>query len=317
MELKNIINIMIVLYLLLFICLILIYIKSASKFGLLDIPNDRSSHTTITVRGGGVIFPIAILLAYFLSSDQYHFFLAAILLLSIVSFVDDKYSISSGWRFIVQIIASILLIIELDLSYFIIPFTLFVLVGGVNAFNFMDGINGITAMYSIVTLGTLYLINIQFAFVESYYILLPLLAVIAFAFFNVRKKALCFAGDVGSISIALIILFLVIKLVLTTQDLSYFLLLFIYALDSGATIIKRKMQGQNILKPHREHLYQQLVHKTNWTHLQVSFLFAITQIVINLFVVFLQLNIYWIIFSSSILVISYIFALKYIIKRER
>ena len=290
----------------------------AKKYNILDIPNHRSSHNKTTIRGGGVIFPVALLLAYFLFDFQYTWFVASVLILSVVSFLDDLYSLSNRIRFFVQFLAVFLLLFELDLIqlFWFFPVLFFVLIGGLNAFNFMDGINGITALYSMIALSSLYYINLIVQFIDSEFILIPLLAVIIFSFLNIRKRALCFAGDVGSISIAAIILFLMFKLVIHTQNYFYLILLLVYALDSGATILKRKLRGENIFKPHREHLYQQLVHIKELSHLQVSFLFAAVQLVIN-FCVFFEGSLYWVLFTVLIVMISYIFALNHIQKIEK
>ena len=302
----------------LFIIIELIYLKIARKVGFMDLPNHRSSHLQPTIRGGGVIFPIALFLCYFSSAHHLHLLLISILLLAVISLIDDKYSLTSKLRFAMHLIASLLLIIQLELPLlnWMLPIILFVFVGGLNAFNFMDGINGITALYSIVTLLTLYVANTQFPFIEANYIIFPLLSVLAFSFFNVRKRALCFAGDVGSICIAGIILFLLFRLVIHTQNYFYLLILLVYALDSGATILRRKCSGENIFKPHRKHLYQQLVHKKKLNHLQVSFLFATVQLFVNIFVLF-ETNIYWIIFLFLLVLISYIFAFNYIRTSEK
>ena len=237
-----------------------LYIILAKKYHILDVPNHRSSHHESTIRGGGIIFPFALLLAYFLFDFQYGWFVSSVLILSLVSFLDDLYSLSSVLRFLVQFLGVSLLLFELDLiqSLIFLPFLIFILLGGLNAFNFMDGINGITALYSLVLLGTLFYINQSIMFIDPGYILVPLIGVVIFSFFNVRNKAICFAGDVGSISIAAIILFLLFKLVIHSHDLVYLLLLLVYTIDSAATIFKRKFRGENIFKPHREHLYQQL-----------------------------------------------------------
>ena len=302
----------------LFIFIEVIYLKIARQVGLIDVPNHRSSHLNSTVRGGGVIFPIAFLLSYFTSTNHFTLLLIAVLMLSTISLLDDKYSLPSILRFTVQFIASVFLILQLELPliHWSFPIVLFVLIGGVNAFNFMDGVNGITALYSIVTLSTLWVVNTQVSFIEANYILFPLMSVLAFSLFNVRKRALCFAGDVGSISIAAIILFLLFKLVIHTQDYFYLLLLLVYALDSGVTILKRKFRRENIFKPHREHLYQQLVHKRGWAHLHVSLLFAIVQLLINSSVLF-ERSIFWIMFTVLLVMISYIFALNHIQKSEK
>lgn len=294
------------------------YMQLAKKYNILDIPNHRSSHNKSTIRGGGIIFPAALLLVYFLFDFQYTWFVTSVLVLSVVSFLDDLYTLSSRIRFFVQFLAVFLLLIELSLvqSFWLFPFLIFVLVGGLNAFNFMDGINGITALYSMVVLSSFFYVNQSLQFIDSEFIFIPLIGVIIFSFLNVRKRAHCFAGDVGSISIAAIILFLLFKLVIHTQNYFYLLFLLVYALDSGATVLKRKLRGENIFKPHREHLYQQFVHKKGWSHLQVSFLFSMVQLLVNISIV-LEGSFYWVLFTTLLVMISYIFALNHIRKSEK
>ena len=294
------------------------YMVLAKKYNILDVPNHRSSHHNMTIRGGGVIFPIALLLAYFLFDFQYSWFVLSVMILSFISFLDDLFSLSKRVRFFVHFISVFLLLLELNLlqPYWLFPFLFFILVGGLNSFNFMDGINGITALYSIVTLSSLYFINESLMFIERYFILIPLIGVFVFSFLNVRKRALCFAGDVGSISIAAIILFLLFKLVIHTNNFSYFFLLLVYALDSGATVLRRMMKGENIFMPHKEHLYQQLVHKKGWSHLYVSFIFSFAQLLINFSIVFNE-NVSWGVYTALFVMFSYIFAIYRIKKSEK
>ena len=300
-------------FLLLLGCMLL-YLKLARKYNILDIPNHRSSHAKATVRGGGIIFPISLLGAFFLSNFQNSYLLVAVFLLGIISFLDDVYTLPSKWRFIVQIISSALILYELELgiSLWIYPMLLFITIGGINAYNFMDGVNGMTALYSIVVLGTLLWINQTVVFVDDLFISLPLLSVVLFSFFNVRKKAVCFAGDVGSVSMALIVLFLLFQLVAVTQNLTYFLLLLVYVLDAGITIIRRKLNREDIFEPHCTHLYQKLVHDLKWPHLKTSLVYAGVQLLLNLLIVWLVVNsLFSTLLMATIVVvlsISYIFA---------
>ena len=97
--------------------LILLYLKLAKKYSILDVPNHRSSHMNATVRGGGIIFPIALLLTYFLFDFQYTWFVVSVFILSLVSFLDDLYSLSRLLRFFVQFLAVFLLLVELNLLH--------------------------------------------------------------------------------------------------------------------------------------------------------------------------------------------------------
>ena len=195
---------------------LLIYVKLAKKYSIYDIPNNRSSHSIITIRGGGIVFPISILMYFVNSGFEYPLFVFAILIISAISFKDDIKPLNTSIRLVFQLIAVLLVILQLfpQLPLVYSPIVLFILLGGVNAYNFMDGINGITASYSLVLLSTFYYINQSILFVDSDLIIFALISVIVF-YFNFRTKALCFSGDVGSLSIALLILFLLFKLIVS------------------------------------------------------------------------------------------------------
>lgn len=263
------------------------YLVLAKKFNILDIPNDRSSHTKPIIRGGGIIFPVSIVFYAIFFGFNYPYFLISLLLISVISFLDDIYTISSKWRFIIQLLSAILILLELCVPYsvyylFLIP----VLVGILNGYNFMDGINGITVSYSFVSIITLFVINQKLGFVENDLLLVILFSILIFSFLNFRKKAVCFAGDVGSVSIALIVLFLLFKLIISTSNPVYILLLVVYGIDTGITLFVRLKNGDNIFKPHREHLYQKIVDISKWSHIRVSLLYSFIQLAINFIVVY-------------------------------
>lgn len=266
----------------------LAYLKLAKAYNIIDKPNHRSSHDVVTIRGGGIVFPISILLFFFTSEFSYPFFSTAIVLISVVSFIDDIKPLKAVLRLLFHLISALLVIAEFipEVSVLVIPILLFILIGGVNAYNFMDGINGITSTYSLVILLSFLYLNQSLNFIDNDLIVLPLISVIVFSFFNFRKKALCFSGDVGSLSIALLILFILIKLIVFTQQPLYGLLLMVYAMDTALTMFKRKMNGENILKPHRSHLYQILANEKGFSHLKVSVIYGICQFLINYLVIF-------------------------------
>ena len=184
----------------------LFYFRIADKCNIIDKPNERSSHTRITLRGGGIIFYFGAL-GYFLSNDwSYPWFMLALTLITFISFVDDICSTSQGLRLVFHFTAMALMFYQwglFSLSWWWIIIALIVCTGIINAYNFMDGINGITGCYSLVILGSLAYINTEITqFVEPALIYTVLCSVLVFCFFNFRKKAKCFAGDVGSVSIA-------------------------------------------------------------------------------------------------------------------
>ena len=259
----------------------LFYFRIADKCNIIDKPNERSSHTRITLRGGGIIFYFGAL-GYFLSNDWgYLWFILALTLITFISFVDDIRSISQGLRLVFHFTAMALMFYQwglFSLSWWWIIIALIVCTGIINAYNFMDGINGITGGYSLVILGALAYINAEVTqFVEPALIYTVFCSVLVFCFFNFRKKARCFAGDVGSVSIAFILLFLIGKLIIKTEDFSWIILLSVYGVDSVLTIIHRLMLHENIGLPHRKHMYQLMANELKIPHVGVSLIYMAAQ----------------------------------------
>ncbi len=263
-----------------------VYFKIANKYNIIDKPNHRSSHTQVTIRGGGIIFPLAVLFWFVSSGFQYPFFVCGVVLVACVSFIDDIKDISRRARVLIHILSVSLIFYQLQI--FTVGWLALVLgyiffIGVINAYNFMDGINGITGLYSFVTIGTLFWIN-QFRthFIDNDLLIAVMLSLVVFGFFNFRKRAKCFSGDVGSIAMALIICFLLCKLMLQTNQPLYILLLLIYGIDVIATILVRLSKKENIFLAHRQHLYQLLVNQANYLHLSVALLYALMQLIINI-----------------------------------
>ncbi|MDX5428981.1 MAG: glycosyltransferase family 4 protein [Bacteroidota bacterium] len=261
---------------------LLAYLQLAPKWGIIDNPNHRSSHTRPTVRGGGILIPIAVVLAYIFSGYQYPWMMVSILLVSVISFVDDIRELSPKLRLPFQMLAVILMLYSagLPMTWWAIP--VFILaMGMMNAYNFMDGINGITGLYSLVCLGFLGSEMYSLDILSPAWVLFPAIACILFLYANFRKRALCFLGDVGSISLALLVLFLLGKLILYTAQPLYALFLLVYGLDAGLTVIQRWRRGEDLMSAHRSHLYQYLTKPGPYSHRQVAVAFAILQMGIN------------------------------------
>ena len=264
----------------------LFYFRVADKFNIIDKPNERSSHSRITLRGGGIIFYFGAL-AYFLSNHwEYPWFMLALTLITFISFVDDIRSTSQGLRLVFHFTAMALMFYQwglFSLSWWWIIIALIICTGIINAYNFMDGINGITGGYSLVILGALAYINSEITtFVEPALINTVLCSVLVFCFFNFRKKAKCFAGDVGSVSIAFILLFLIGKLIIKTEDFSWIILLSVYGVDSVLTLIHRLMLHENIGLPHRKHMYQLMANELKIPHVGVSLIYMGAQALVIL-----------------------------------
>ena len=259
----------------------LFYFRIADKCNIIDKPNERSSHTRITLRGGGIIFYFGVL-AYFLTSHfEYPWFMLALTLITFISFVDDIRSTSQVLRLVFHFSAMALMFYQwglFSLPWWTLFVALIVCTGIINAYNFMDGINGITGGYSLVVLVALAYINEAVVpFVEQGFILTVLCSVVVFNFFNFRKRAKCFAGDVGSVCIAFVLLFFIGKLVIRTEDFSWIILLAVYGVDSVLTIIHRLMLHENIGLPHRKHLYQIMANELKIPHMVVSSVYMLVQ----------------------------------------
>ncbi|MEY8720596.1 glycosyltransferase family 4 protein [Bacteroides stercorirosoris] len=288
----------------------LFYFRVADKFNIIDKPNERSSHSRITLRGGGIIFYFGVL-AYFLSNYwEYPWFMFALTLITFISFVDDIRSTSQSLRLVFHFTAMAFMFYQwglFSLSWWWIIIALIICTGIINAYNFMDGINGITGGYSLVILGALAYINSEITtFVEPALINTVLCSVLVFCFFNFRKKAKCFAGDVGSVGIAFIVLFLIGKLIITTEDFSWIILLSVYGVDSVLTIIHRLMLHENIGSPHRKHMYQLMANELKMSHVVVSFIYMVVQaIVIVGYIMCLNYG-YWYL-SGTVLLLSLLY----------
>jgi UDP-N-acetylmuramyl pentapeptide phosphotransferase/UDP-N-acetylglucosamine-1-phosphate transferase len=270
-----------------FIVSLLVYFRLAEKYRIIDKPNLRSSHIQPTIRGGGIVFVIAICIFAFQNEFDLPFFLFGFFAISAVSFLDDIKEVPKRWRLGVQLLSVFLLIYQItqgDLMWWQWGVFLFLTMSMINFYNFMDGINGITALYSLVLFVTfLYLYKTGVLLVQEELIVLPIIAIIIFGFFNARTKARCFAGDVGSISMAFLGAYMLTWLSWHEQNYLYLWLVGIYGVDTVLTIFQRIMMGQNILKGHRLHLYQLLANEINIPHVWVSVLFAMLQILLNIF----------------------------------
>ncbi|WP_339882859.1 glycosyltransferase family 4 protein [Polaribacter vadi] len=293
-----------------------LYLKIAIKYKIIDKPNDRSSHSKITVRGGGIIFTIAILLFFLLNDFKYPYFCLGVLLVSVISFLDDIYTLSSKIRFPFQFLAIFLILLEVGLPFtpiYIFIFTLAFGIGVVNMFNFMDGINGITGLYSLTTLVGFYFINVNEQLIDSDLLIYAIISILIFGFYNFRKKALFFAGDIGSITIGMLVFFVGLYFMFILESPLILLLVLVYGADAGNTLLYRKIfTRESIFDPHRHHLYQKLVNQTKMSHLQVSLIYTFIQILVNVIVLnsyklAIQLQIFIFMGFVFVFMVSYLF----------
>lgn len=300
-----------------FFILELFYFKIADHFNIIDKPNQRSSHTKITLRGGGVIFPVAIVVGIIIWQPELYLLAFAVLIIAAISFLDDVMTISNKIRLLIHFTAVAMVLFlckapfldffESDYLPIFIVSAFIITIGVINAYNFMDGINGITALYSLIVVGSICLIQeylkIELLYREIYYLILA--ALLVFGFFNLRKRAKAFSGDVGSISIALLICYLILQLILYTQDFKWILLLGIYGLDAVATICCRIIRKENIFEAHRSHFYQYLANETKLSHAQVSFIYTLLQLILNSALLYTRVDVS--IYLFAVIIILYVF----------
>ncbi|WP_322933468.1 glycosyltransferase family 4 protein [Bacteroides sp. CG01] len=283
----------------------LFYFRIADKCNIIDKPNERSSHTRITLRGGGIIFYFGVL-AYFLTNHfEYPWFMLALTLITLISFIDDICSTSQALRLVFHFSAMALMFYQwglFSLPWWTILVALIICTGIINAYNFMDGINGITGGYSLIILGALAFINHSVvSFAEPNLIYTMLCAVLVFNFFNFRKRAKCFAGDVGAVSIAFTILFLIGRLIIQTGDFSWIILLVVYGIDSVLTIVHRLMLHENIGLPHRKHMYQIMANELRMPHVVVALIYMMVQAIVVIGYLILREYGYWYLLGSVFL----------------
>lgn len=279
----------------------LVYFKIADKCNIIDKPNERSSHSSNVLRGGGVIFSLAIVVWAIMMIVQgesgvvleYLPFLIGLLLVVGVSFWDDIKSLPDSVRLMVQFGAMALMFWCMGIMHWnmwwIVLIALLVSVGATNIINFMDGINGITAGYALAVLIPLVLLNKVLGFVHSSFLVVAILGILVFCIFNFRPKgkAKCFAGDVGSIGVAFILLFLIGRLIISTGDVTYLIFLLVYGVDGCLTIIHRIMLHENLGVAHRKHAYQLMANELKIGHVKVSLMYMGMQLVVSLGFIYL------------------------------
>jgi len=324
-------------YLIIFVLLVaaeLIYFRVADKCNIIDKPNERSSHSTIVLRGGGVIFLIGAWIWGGFFGLQYPWFLLALTIVAGVSFIDDIHSLPDSVRLVAQFVAMILMFYQIVESGGLIVesqwwelmvygvVALIVCVGASNIINFMDGINGITGAYAMASLIPLYLINSAnglsaqgvSGFVDESLIITVMLADLVFCYFNFRPrgKAKCFAGDVGSLGVAFILLFMIGSLVMATGDITYLIFLLVYGVDGVLTICHRIMLHENLGQAHRKHAYQLMANELKMSHITVSLIYACLQLAISLAFIYLVPNTilaHWLYLIGMLLLLSVVYLL--------
>ena len=311
-------------YILIFVLLLiaeLVYFRIADKYNIIDKPNQRSSHSTIVLRGGGIIFMIGAWVWSVFFGFDYPWFLAGLTLVAGVSFVDDIHSLPDSVRLVAQFAAAAMAFYQLDIlhwnMWWIVLVALIVYVGATNVINFMDGINGITAGYSLAVLFPLAALNTEDKFVAQSLIFTTIIAAIVFCIFNFRPKgkAKCFAGDVGSIGIAFIMLFLLGNVIIKTEDITWLIFLLVYGVDGCLTIIHRIMLHENLGEAHRKHAYQIMANELKIGHVKVTLIYMALQLTVSLGFIYLcpdNVLCHWMYFvgALAVLAIAYVLFMK-------
>lgn len=305
----------------------LVYFKIADHFNIVDKPNERSSHSRIVLRGGGVVFTLSIIAWTVMMLVQgnditgYIPFLVGLLMVAGISFVDDIHSLPDSLRMAVQIVAFLLMFWSLGMMqwsmWWVIPIALFFCVGATNIINFMDGINGITAGYGLAMLIPILLLNTNMGFIEQSYLIVAIMGILVFSIFNMRPKgkAKCFAGDVGSIAIAFIILFALGKLMLATGDVTYIVFFLLYGIDGSLTIFHRIMLHENLGQAHRKHAFQLMSNELKMGHVTVTMIYTIGQLIVSLGFIYLcpdTVLAHWIylVVAGLVLAVAYVVFMK-------
>lgn len=311
-------------YLIIFVLLLaaeLVYFRIADKFNIIDKPNERSSHSTIVLRGGGIIFLIGAWVWSAFFGFDYPWFLAGLTLVAGVSFVDDIRSLPDSVRLVAQFAAAAMAFYQLGIlhwsMWWIVLVALIVYVGATNVINFMDGINGITAGYSLAVLLPLMTVNMDGGYVEQSLIVSTVLASLVFCIFNFRPKgkAKCFAGDVGSIGIAFIMLFLLGNVIIKTEDITWLIFLLVYGVDGCLTIVHRIMLHENLGEAHRKHAYQLMANELKIGHVKVASLYMVMQLAVSLGFIYLcpdTVLCHWmyLICALAVLAVAYVLFMK-------
>ena len=316
----------------------LCYFKIADHFNIIDKPNERSSHSTIVLRGGGIIFSLSMIVWAVLMVVQgnaispYLPFLCGLVLICGISFWDDIHSLPDSVRMGVQILSILLMFWSIGLYtafdswvwvVVVAAIALFFCVGATNIINFMDGINGITAGYAFAMLLPMLLLNgastgsATDGFIEQSYLVVAILGVLVFSWFNFRPKgkAKCFAGDVGSIGIAFIILFALGRLMLATKDVTWIVFFLVYGIDGSLTIFHRIMLHEHIGQAHRKHAYQLMANELKIGHMKISLLYMGLQLAVSLGFIYLCPNTvlaHWVylVGTAIVLAIGYILFMR-------
>jgi len=258
----------------------LVYIKLlvlfAPKIGLIDIPNERSSHDVHTPRGAGIGFFLAVATVtpfyHWTLIENYSWIVLAIAIVFIVGILDDHGDVSPRSKLIVMIISTLLIYqsrlvitdigtyfgFHLHLGWFALPFTVFAVVSFSNALNLIDGLDGLAGGISMVILGSFYFIGVRYGDPLIIVLSLTFLASLAaFMIFNWNPASI-FMGDSGSLMLGFTITTVAIKSLDYVSPVSVVFIAAIPIIDTLVVVIRRLRTGRSIFAADHCHLHHVL-----------------------------------------------------------
>jgi len=293
-------------------------------WGLTDIPNERSSHSRPTPKGGGIGILAAFLICSISFSIPISFWIPAAFI-SLLSLWGDHSEIRPQIRLLFQFTTGTILLIGILIgngnaivTYTLIPLLAVFVVGTANYYNFMDGINGIAAITGLVGFGLLG----WFAVIEAadpHLIALCLcmsLSCLGFLPFNVHN-AIVFMGDVGSVLLGFVFAGLVVWVSRSFLDFvcgtSF---LFPFYADELTTLFVRIKDGDRLITPHRSHLYQILTNEYGIIHWKVSLGYGAFQLIVGVSILLLKDTGCMTILSMLALYFCVFIVLSYFLRRK-
>ncbi len=251
-----------------------ILVRNAHRFGLIDTPNERSMHKIKTPRGAGIAIFLSVILVQAVFNWEhlisYYLIYSAISVMFLVGLIDDFFNVSPRIKFIFLFFASLLVYfygVQIDnlgcyFGYsltlpwiFIFPFTFFAIAGLTNAYNLIDGLDGLAGSIGLIILTTFFCIGI--ANNDTLIITLSasfIAALISFLLFN-WNPAQIFMGDSGSLTIGFVIAILCIQSLQYTNPTSVLFIVAVPLLDTFIVMTRRIQRGQSPFKADKNHLH--------------------------------------------------------------
>lgn len=288
--------------------------KRGMQLGLVDVPNERSSHVVAVPKGGGVGIGICFLIAALTLQMPWELW-SSVSVLALVGFINDVKEIKITHRLLIQFLLSGVVLNRIAamwteknifLQIVLCVGIMVVIAGTTNFYNFMDGINGMAAITGVVGFGLLSFFSYYKQETGIAYLSIFLaIACLSFLPFNF-PKAVVFMGDSGSTVLGFLFATLVFNVGKSVADmLILFSFLFTFYADELSTMIFRVRNGENLLEAHRTHLYQLLTNEFGCSHWQIALLYGMVQLTIGIGVLFLK--------SYGVVIISIVLCLLFFI----